>query len=106
MRAIYLGRTIIQALLLDLDRTFVNNDPPHYQTWQETLLVYGIEINEAVYKQRFSGRLNPDIVSDRLPKLSPEEVQLFIEQREFLYRLQANQLQLLLPTFKLTVVGK
>lgn len=86
---------MIQALLFDLDGTLVNSDPLHYQTWQESLLDYGIEINEAFYKQRFSRRLNLEIVSELLPKLSSETAQLFIEQRESLYRSRATQLQLL-----------
>lgn len=86
---------MIQALLFDLDGTLINNDPLHYQAWQEILLRYDLEIDESFYKQRMSGKLNPDIVKDLLPHLSARESQNFIEEKEANYRILAENIQLL-----------
>ncbi len=67
----------------------------HYQAWQKILLRYGIEIERDFYKQRMSGKLNPDIVKDLLPQLSPRQSQDFIEEKEANYRTLAKDIQLL-----------
>lgn len=84
---------MIQALLFDLDGTLINNDPLHYQAWQEILLGYDVEIDKDFYKQRMSGKLNPDIVKDLLPHLSPSKSEDFIEEKEANYRLLAKNIR-------------
>jgi len=84
---------MIQALLFDLDGTLVNNDPIHYQAWREVLTPYNVEIDEDFYKKRISGRLNPDIVKDLLPQLSPIQAEAFIEEKEARYRNAATTIQ-------------
>jgi len=84
---------MIQALLFDLDGTLVNNDPIHYQAWREILTPYNLEIDEDFYKKRISGRLNPDIVKDLLPQLSPAQAESFIEEKEARYRSAATKIQ-------------
>ncbi len=74
------------AVLFDLDGTLVNTDPLHYQTWQEILRDYGLEIDEAFYKARISGRLNPLIVQDLLPQLSFEAGQQLADYKEARFR--------------------
>jgi beta-phosphoglucomutase-like phosphatase (HAD superfamily) len=37
---------MLTAILFDLDGTLVNTDPLHYQTWQEILRDYGLEIDQ------------------------------------------------------------
>lgn len=86
---------MIQALLFDLDGTLIDNDGLHYQAWQEILFGYGVEIDNTFYKQRMSGKLNPDIIKDLLPHLSPLESQNFIEEKEANYRTLAKEIQLL-----------
>lgn len=83
---------MIQAMLFDLDGTLVNSDPLHYQAWRGTLAHYGLEIDEAFYATRISGRLNAQIVPDLLPDLSTEGIERFIEQKESLYRGLATRL--------------
>lgn len=82
----------LSALLFDLDGTLANTDPFHYRAWKELLQEFGIEIDESFYKSHISGRLNPAIVQDLLPQLSPEQGQRFIAQKEAHFRELAPQL--------------
>lgn len=84
--------TQLAALLFDLDGTLANTDPFHFVAWQDLLKQFGLEIDETFYKTRISGRLNPAIVDDLLPQLSPSEKEQFIEQKESLFRELAPQL--------------
>ncbi len=77
---------MLTAILFDLDGTLVNTDPLHYQTWQEILRGYGLEIDQAFYKARISGRLNPVIVQDLLPQLSVLEGQQLADRKEAQFR--------------------
>ncbi|MBU7586627.1 MAG: HAD-IA family hydrolase [Nostoc sp. TH1S01] len=84
---------MLAAVLFDLDGTIVNTDPIHYQAWQQMLADYNINIDEKFYKSRISGRLNPEIVKDILPQLSPAEGQKFADDKEALFRELASHLQ-------------
>ncbi|MBD2035285.1 HAD family phosphatase [Leptolyngbya sp. FACHB-321] len=79
-------------MLYDLDGTLVNTDPLHFQVWQAMLRECGLDIDEAFYQAKISGRLKPAIVQDLLPHLSPLQQQQFIEQKEAQFREQAPQL--------------
>lgn len=78
--------TRLAALLFDLDGTLANTDPFHYRAWKEQLQDYDFNIDETFYKTRISGRLNPAIVDDLLPHLTPDAKGQFIEQKEARYR--------------------
>lgn len=84
--------TQVAALFYDLDGTLANTDPMHYRAWWEMLQDFDIEVDEAFYKTRISGRLNPAIVADLLPQLSPSDAVQFIEQKEARFRELAPQL--------------
>lgn len=84
---------MLAAILFDLDGTLVNTDPLHYKAWQEMLREYGLEIDEAFYTRRISGRLNPAIIQDILPRLSLEEGEQFAEQKEARFRELASELK-------------
>ncbi len=86
-------KTGLAAILYDLDGTLVNTDPLHFSVWQAMLQDCGLEIDEAFYQARMSGRLNPAIVQDLLPHLSASESQQFIDQKEARFRAQAPQLR-------------
>jgi len=77
---------MLTAILFDLDGTLVNTDPLHYQTWQEILRDYGLEIDQTFYKARISGRLNPIIAQDLLPQLSLEAGQQLADNKEARFR--------------------
>jgi len=83
---------MLAAILFDLDGTLVNTDPMHYKAWQEILRDYGLEIDDAFYKARISGRLNPVIIQDILPQLSFEVGQQVAEEKEARFRELAPQL--------------
>lgn len=83
---------MLAAILYDLDGTIVNTDPLHYQVWQQLLRDVGIEIDEEFYLARMSGRLNPAIVQELLPELSPEAVEQFSELKEARFRELATEL--------------
>lgn len=53
---------------------------------------FGFEIDETFYKTRISGRLNPAIVADLLPQLSPDAADEFAAQKEVRFRELAPQL--------------
>ncbi|MCV3213213.1 HAD-IA family hydrolase [Plectonema radiosum NIES-515] len=84
---------MLTAILFDLDGTIVNTDPIHYIAWREMLKNYRIEIDENFYKSRISGRLNPAIIKDILPQLSPEDGVKLAEEKEALFREFAPDLQ-------------
>lgn len=84
---------MLAAILFDLDGTLVNTDPLHYKAWQEILRNYGLEIDEAFYNKRISGRLNSVIIQDILPQLSSEESQQFAEEKEAHFRKLALELK-------------
>lgn len=77
---------MLAAILFDLDGTLVNTDILHYSAWQELLRDYGLEIDEAFYQSRISGRLNSLIIQDILPQLSSSEGQQFAEGKEARFR--------------------
>lgn len=84
---------MLRAILFDLDGTIVNSDPIHYQAWEQMLASYSIEIDENFYKSRISGRINPEIVKDILPQLSPDAGQKLISEKEVLFRELAPELK-------------
>jgi HAD superfamily hydrolase (TIGR01509 family) len=88
---------MLKALLFDLDGTMVDSDPIHFQTWQEVLREYGIEIDSEFYRTRFSGKLNVQIIQDLLPHLSPEEGQELGDRKEAEFRKRAATLLTPLP---------
>lgn len=86
-------RTHLAAILYDLDGTLANTDPLHFLAWQDCLQELGIEIDEAFYQRRISGRLNPDIVADLLPQFSVVEGQQFADRKEAKFRERAMALE-------------
>ena len=84
---------MLTAILFDLDGTIVNTDPIHYQVWREILLDYDVEIDEKIYQSRFTGRLNPEVIHEILPHLSPEEGEKLAEEKEVRFREKAPQLK-------------
>lgn len=83
---------MIKAILFDLDGTLANTDPLHYRTWQEVLAQHDLQIDRQFYQKRFSGRLNPDIIRDILPHLSPEAGQQLSDAKEATFRQRASEM--------------
>lgn len=87
---------MLKALLFDLDGTLADTDPIHLQTWRDLLLNYGLTIDSAFYRAKFSGRRNQEIVKDLLPQLSEQEGEQLSQQKEADFRDRAAAL--LTPT--------
>jgi len=77
---------MLAAILFDLDGTLANTDPLHFQTWQEVLRAYDMDIDRAFYDANISGRLNPVIVRDLLPQLSQVEGEQLASRKEAQFR--------------------
>lgn len=84
---------MLKAILFDLDGTLANTDPLHYQTWEEILQNYGIDMDRQFYKTHISGRLNSAIVADLLPALSKEAGEQLANGKESRFREIALNLQ-------------
>jgi HAD superfamily hydrolase (TIGR01509 family) len=83
---------MLSALLFDLDGTLANTDPLHYQTWQEILQEYGLEIDRPFYQQHFSGRRNLEIIQDLLPHLASDEAEALSQFKEAEFRKRSHKL--------------
>lgn len=84
---------MLRALLFDLDGTLADTDALHMPTWIDALEPYGIKVDEEFYRQRISGRLNPDIIEEFLPHLPEEEAQNIADTKEIDFRNRAGELQ-------------
>ncbi len=82
-----------RALLFDLDGTLAETDSLHLPTWVDVLRPYGIEVDEAFYRERISGRSNSKIVEDLLPDLSTEEGRKLADAKETSFRERAHELE-------------
>jgi HAD superfamily hydrolase (TIGR01509 family) len=80
---------MLQAILFDLDGTLANSDPIHVQIWQDFLREYGLSVDTAFYKAKFSGRLNSAILQELLPQLSTDEIAAFSDRKEAEFRRRA-----------------
>jgi HAD superfamily hydrolase (TIGR01509 family) len=84
---------LYRALLFDLDGTLAETDSLHLPTWVDVLQPYGIEVDEAFYKERISGRSNSKIVQDLLPDLSAKEGRRLADAKEASFRDRAHELE-------------
>jgi len=84
---------MLEALLFDLDGTLLDTDPLHQAIWCEMLAPYGIVVDDALYRQRFSGRLNPQILAELLPALPADEALALAEAKEARFRERAGELR-------------
>ena len=82
-----------RALLFDLDGTLAETDSLHLPTWVDALAPYGVEVDEAFYKERISGRSTPEIVRDLLPDLTEEEGASIGDAKEASFRERATGLE-------------
>lgn len=91
---------MVKAILFDLDGTLADTDPLHLLAWQEVLKPYGLKVDPTFYRERISGRLNPEIVRDLLG-LEGEEAERLIATKEARFRELAQGLKPLpgLPEF-------
>lgn len=86
-----------EAILFDLDGTLTNTDSVHYETWQNLLQDYNLEIDPVFYDQHFSGRMNKDILQDILPQLSEADAIALGNRKEADFRQRAKYSLVPLP---------
>ncbi|MGK7890985.1 MAG: HAD family hydrolase [Leptolyngbyaceae cyanobacterium] len=86
-----------EAILFDLDGTLTNTDALHFQIWREFLLNYDLDIDREFYDQKFSGRLNQDILVEILPQMSLEEAIALGVEKEAEFRNRAGEVLVPLP---------
>jgi HAD superfamily hydrolase (TIGR01509 family) len=84
---------MLKALLFDLDGTLAQTNSVHHSTWVKVLEPHGYDVTWDFYRDRISGRLAPEIVTDLLPDLSDEDAQEMAEQKEAQFREQAGDLK-------------
>lgn len=82
-----------RALLFDLDGTLAETDSLHLPTWATVLKPHGIEVDEALYRERISGRSNAKIAKDLVPVLTTEEIQALANAKEADFRERAGDLE-------------
>lgn len=84
---------MLKALLFDLDGTLAQTNSVHHSTWVKVLEPHGYDVTWDFYRDRISGRLAPEIVTDLLPDLSDEEAREMAEKKEAHFREQAGALE-------------
>ena len=84
---------MLKALLFDLDGTLAETTSVHHQAWAKALRPYGYDITWQFYRDKISGRLPFEVISDLLPGLSPEEGQALLEAKEADFRERAHALK-------------
>ena len=84
---------MLRALLFDLDGTLAKTTPLHRLAWAEILRPHGYDVTWEFYRDRISGRLTPEIVSDLLPDLSSEEGQALADAKEADFRERVGTLE-------------
>ena len=82
-----------RALLFDLDGTLADTDSLHLPTWVDVLEPYGVEVDEAFYRESISGRTTGEIIRDLLPDLTDEENRSVGDAKEASFRERASELE-------------
>jgi HAD superfamily hydrolase (TIGR01509 family) len=84
---------LYRALLFDLDGTLADTDSVHLPTWVDVLEPYGVEVDEAFYKESISGRTTGEIIRALLPDLTDEENRSVGDAKEANFRERASDLK-------------
>lgn len=85
----------LKGVLFDIDGTLTNSDPLHFLAFQEILVEEGFNagapIDEQFFRERISGRHNPQIALDLFPSWTIEQHQRFSEDKEQRFRTLAGK---------------
>jgi HAD superfamily hydrolase (TIGR01509 family) len=84
---------LYRALLFDLDGTLAETDSLHLPTWVDALEPYGVEVDEAFYRDKISGRSTAEIVRELLPELTDEQGRSIGDAKEASFRERASELE-------------
>jgi HAD superfamily hydrolase (TIGR01509 family) len=84
---------LYRALLFDLDGTLAETDSLHLPTWVDALEPYGVEVDEAFYRDKISGRSTAEVVRELLPELTDEQGRSIGDAKEASFRERASELE-------------
>eukprot|EP00026_Physarum_polycephalum_P016739 Phypoly_transcript_17724.p1 GENE.Phypoly_transcript_17724~~Phypoly_transcript_17724.p1 ORF type:complete len:228 (+),score=44.43 Phypoly_transcript_17724:100-783(+) len=88
----------LKCVLFDIDGTLVETDSTHVMIMKELLEPFGHVIDEQVYKEKITGRLNPDIFREFLPEhYTQQQIIDFGNYKEEIFREKATRENLLSP---------
>ncbi|HYC02180.1 MAG TPA: HAD family phosphatase [Azospirillaceae bacterium] len=79
-----------KALVFDLDGTLADTDPVHFETYRTLLRGHGMQIDEAFYRARISGRSNAAALADLFPHLNAAEHARIADEKEAAFRAAAT----------------
>lgn len=86
---------MLRAVLFDIDGTLTNSDPLHFDAFVEILQEKGFDggqpISEAFFRERISGRHNPEIAAELFPHWTKEQQDAFSDDKEQRFRNLAAQ---------------
>jgi HAD superfamily hydrolase (TIGR01509 family) len=86
-------KSVLKAVLFDMDGTLTDTDHIHMLAWQEVLASHGVVIDKAIYDTRVTGRVNPQIVHDFLPLLDDDAVLNVVRSKEAIFCRMATKLE-------------
>lgn len=76
-----------QAAIFDMDGTMIDNAPFHDTAWVTFARNNGIRLSKKKFREKFYGRHNSEILPNLFnKKLNPEEINIFTQQKEEIYR--------------------
>ena len=76
-----------EAFIFDMDGTLIDNMPYHIQAWLALFAEMGLEMTEAEFHRRLSGKTNAETVRDMLgDDVTPEEIARMAGRKEVQYR--------------------
>eukprot|EP01111_Echinosteliopsis_oligospora_P001230 TRINITY_DN1176_c0_g1_i1.p1 TRINITY_DN1176_c0_g1~~TRINITY_DN1176_c0_g1_i1.p1 ORF type:complete len:232 (-),score=37.06 TRINITY_DN1176_c0_g1_i1:67-762(-) len=82
----------LACVLFDIDGTLVETDTTHRLIFAEIMKPFGYIVDEFFYKRHITGRLNPDIFREFLPRhYSDKQIQEFADYKENLFRQKAQK---------------
>jgi beta-phosphoglucomutase len=75
------------AVIFDVDGVLIDSYAPHYESWREIAIGYGVDYTEAMFAQGF-GRTSREIVAEQWgrPDLTPEQIRAIDDAKEAAYR--------------------
>jgi beta-phosphoglucomutase len=83
----------LKALIFDMDGTLADSDPLHLLAFADMLSPHGIAMDEAIYRDRISGRTNAAIFAEFFPGASAEEQSRLADEKEAVFRRLAARLE-------------
>jgi beta-phosphoglucomutase-like phosphatase (HAD superfamily) len=82
---------LFDAFLFDLDGTLIDSMPLHQRAWAQWHAAHGLPFDEPAFFGATAGRTNHEILAELLPQASQAELDQWGEEKEALYRAQAQQ---------------